>query len=143
MGAIDDVVGERLRARLRDTAAALTELHRAIVDVARDEYQRARGERIGAGAFLQALIGEPALQWFRPIGQMVVGIDVLVSGREAFAVADARRIADDVDAMLSASNAVPGESGPRYEDTLQKHPRIAVAHGSVRTAIDALRTDLA
>ncbi|HEY2870542.1 MAG TPA: hypothetical protein VGJ56_01420, partial [Reyranella sp.] len=52
----------------------LLELHRAIVNFERRDYERRAGE-VGAAAFLRVLIEDQAYAWLRPLSILIVQLD--------------------------------------------------------------------
>jgi hypothetical protein len=101
----------------------LLELHKALVDVERDGYERARG-RMTDGEFLKALIDDPAFAWLAPLTAFIVRLDELESDdlpREY--KAEIKRLLKPDDLGLAFQR--------RYHEILQKSPDALVAHGAV------------
>ncbi len=105
----------------------LLELHKALVDVERDGYERARG-RMSDGEFLKALIDDPAFAWLAPLTALIVRLDELES--------------DDLPGDYKAEIKrllKPDELGlafqRRYHEILQRSPDALVAHGAVMRAL--------
>jgi hypothetical protein len=101
----------------------LLELHKALVDVERDGYERARG-RMTDGEFLKALIDDPAFAWLAPLTALIVRLE------EAESDDVPRDYKAEVKGLLK-----PDELGlafqRRYHEILQKSPDALVAHGAV------------
>src|SRR4051812_8545581 len=85
----------------------LLELHRALVDSQRQDYERTHG-RTSSGEFLQVLINDPAYAWLQPLTSLVANFD------EVLGDADFRR---------------------QYQDALQRHPEVLLAHGRMVGAL--------
>ena len=101
----------------------LLELHKALVDVERDAYERSRG-RMTDGEFLKALIDDPAFAWLAPLTALIVRLDELEAPdvpREH--KAEIRRLLKP-DELGSAFQR-------RYHELLQRSPDALVAHGAV------------
>ena len=101
----------------------LLELHKALVDVERDSYERARG-RMADGEFLKALIEDPAFAWLAPLTALIVRLDELESDdvpREY--QAEVKRLLKPDDLGLAFQR--------RYHEILQRSPDALVAHGAV------------
>ena len=101
----------------------LLELHKALVDVEREGYERARG-RMTDGEFLKALIDDPAFAWLAPLTALIVRLDELET--------------PDVPADYKAQVKQllrPDDLGSafqrRYHEIVQKSPDALVAHGAV------------
>lgn len=108
---------------MNDLRRRLLELHKALVDVERDGYERARG-RMTDGEFLKALIDDPAFAWLAPLTALIVRLD------EAESDEVPRDYKVEVKRLLK-----PDELGlafqRRYHEILQKSPDALVAHGAV------------
>jgi hypothetical protein len=101
----------------------LLELHKALVDVERDGYERARG-RMTDGEFLKALIDDPAFAWLAPLTALIVRLDELETPDiPAGFKAEVKRLLkpDDLGSAFQR----------RYHEILQKSPDALVAHGAV------------
>jgi hypothetical protein len=101
----------------------LLELHKALVDVERDGYERARG-RMTDGEFLKALIDDPAFAWLAPLTALIVRLDEAPSDDVPRDYkAEIRRLLkpDDLGSAFQR----------RYHELLQKSPDALVAHGAV------------
>src|SRR5712675_3104171 len=66
--------------QVQDVRPALLDLHRALIDSERREYERARG-RLPDGEFLAALLEDPDLAWLRPLTGVVGRLDALLEER--------------------------------------------------------------
>lgn len=98
----------------------LLELHKALVDVERESYERGRG-RMTDGEFLKALIDDPAFAWLAPLTALIAGLDedeVPVEHK-----AELKRLLKP-DELGSAFQR-------RYHEILQRSPDALVAHGAV------------
>src|SRR5687767_7029024 len=58
------------------TRTALLDLHRALVEGERRDYEKAHG-RVSGGDFLQALIRDPAFAWLTPLTRLIARLDEL------------------------------------------------------------------
>ena len=97
----------------------LLDLHRALVEAERREYERARG-RLPHRKFLEALLNDPELAWLKPLTELVAG--------EGDASAARLR-------ALLVPDSGGGEFQRRYADALQRSADVAVAHGRAMSAI--------
>ena len=101
----------------------LLELHKALVDVERDGYERGRG-RMTDGEFLKALIDDPAFAWLAPLTALIVRLDELESNAvPAEFKAEVKRLLKPDDLGTAFQR--------RYHELLQKSPDALVAHGAV------------
>jgi hypothetical protein len=108
---------------MNDLRRRLLELHKALVDVERDGYERACG-RMTDGEFLKALIEDPAFAWLAPLTALIVRLDEI----------DSPEIPAEDQAQIKRL-LKPDELGlafqRRYHEILQRSPDALVAHGAV------------
>jgi hypothetical protein len=118
---------------LADLRQALMKLHKVLLDWERRGYERIHG-RQSSHDMLQVLLSDPQFAWLRPISQLIVRIDELLSEPTP-------PMRNDVDAIVAAVRTLtsPNESGNvyerRYDMALQQLPDAVVAHGDVRGLI--------
>jgi hypothetical protein len=115
----------------------LLDLHRALVDSERREYERARG-RMSDRAFLEALIGAPELAWLNPLTSLIVRLEeVLEESAAEAAVQDCVR---EIRKLLRP--AAQGQGFQRkYAEAMQRSPEVVVAHGRAIGALQERGSD--
>jgi hypothetical protein len=103
----------------------LLELHRALVESERREYERSRG-RMTDRAFLEALIGAPELAWLGSLTSLIVRLEeVLEENPPGVALEDC--IAEIRKLLRPAAE---GQGFQRkYAEAIQRSPEVVVAHG--------------
>jgi len=134
---------------LTDARGALLSLHKALVELERDEYEQAHGP-VSAGEMLQLLISGDRFSWLHPISELIVRMDELIgNANERRRPTPARpsmtreQAADDARALLAetrrllASDEAPRAFRERYFDLLQRHPALGVMHQAVIRACPA------
>ena len=108
---------------MNDLRRRLLELHKTLVDVEREGYERGRG-RMTDGEFLKALIEDPGFAWLGPLTALIVRLDELESDDVP------REFQTEIKRLLK-----PDDLGlafqRRYHEILQKSPDALVAHGAV------------
>ena len=106
----------------------LLELHSALLDLTRAEYEREHGSIQGSSAYLQLVTGDEAFAWLRPLSRLIVDLD-------------------DKDALEGAggprklTERVFSEGNPfydRYAPVLRSIEDVVLIHGDVKRAILAL-----
>jgi hypothetical protein len=127
---------ERTRALLEDVREGLLGVHKALLAIARAEYEGVHGPIAGAGALLQLLIGDEAFAWLHPLSELAARADELVEEPETPA-AELSAIARTAAELLAPDEAGPGFA-KRYFDAIQGSPDVAMAHAQARRAITAL-----
>lgn len=111
----------------------LLELHRALVEAERRDYERVRG-RTTDRAFLQALIGAPELAWLSPLTALIVRLEELLGEDPAQAKECIAQIRD----LLKPDPAASGFQG-RYAEAMQRSADVVVAHGKAIGALQRAR----
>ncbi|KAF0245364.1 MAG: hypothetical protein FD180_1679 [Planctomycetota bacterium] len=111
----------------------ILDLHRALLAVEREDYERLHG-RVTGTAFLQALTGDPAFAWLRPLTSLIVTLDEMLEAAADLAESDRVDGIAHIRALLA-----PDENGNefqrRYADALQQSPHVLLAHGAVVRAL--------
>lgn len=108
--------------------ARLLELHSALLEITRTEYERTHGAVQGSSAYLQLVTGDEAFAWLRPLSRLIVDLD----DKDALAAAGGPRKLSE--ALFSAPNAFY----ERYAPTLRAMEGVVLIHGDVKRAIGAL-----
>ena len=121
---VDEVrQAERL---LTDLRRALLRLHKVLLDWERSGYERIHG-RQSSHDLLRALLNDPQFAWLRPMSQLIVRIDEILSEKTP-------PMRNDVDAVVTQVRALtsPNEAGTtyerRYDMALQEQPDAVFAH---------------
>jgi hypothetical protein len=113
----------------------LLDLHRALVDSERREYERVRG-RMTDRAFLEALIGAPELAWLNPFTSLIVRLEEAVE-EDAAENARGAAVADCVAEIRKLLRPNTGGYGfqRKYAEAMQRSPEVVVAHGRAVAAV--------
>jgi hypothetical protein len=120
---------------LGDLRQALLRLHKTLLDWERGGYERIHG-RQSSHDLLTALLNDPQFAWLRPISQLIVRIDELLSEKTP-------PMRNDVDAVVSQVRTLtsPNAEGNiyerRYDTVLQEHPDAVFAHRDVLAVLKA------
>jgi len=120
-------------------ASALRELHLALMERARRDYEREHRVALNPVEQLRLLTTDPFFDWLRGLSELMVDID-LVHDAEPSTVAEilpAVRVA--VEHFITVPK--PPESGDafalRYWPYLQDDPHVAMAHAGVKRALES------
>jgi hypothetical protein len=118
-------------------ASALRELHRALMERARCDYERERGIAVDPGQLLQLLATDPYFAWLRSLSELMVDIDMLRDAEPTVMdeVSAAVRLA--VENLVTPSKTTPakGSFAGHYWPCVQDEPHVAMAHAGVKLAI--------
>jgi hypothetical protein len=113
-----------------DMRRELLDLHRALVDAERRDYERVRG-RLSDRAFLEALIGAAELAWLGPLTSLIVRLEqALEEGGED----GVRDCVAEIRKLLRPAEGGAGFQG-KYAEAMQQSPEVVVAHGRVLRAL--------
>lgn len=111
---------------LADLRRALLRLHKVLLDWERSGYERIHG-RQSSHDLLRALLNDPQFAWLRPMSQLIVRIDEILSEKTPPMRNDVEAIVAQVRTLTS-----PKEAGNtyerRYDMALQEHPDAVFAH---------------
>ena len=115
---------------LRDN---LLNLHKLLVDLERDAYEKAHG-KVGSGDFLNLLLADQNFSWLRRISELVVWIDEVLDPKELTADEEIENIFTQARKLLTPADL--GEDFERkYQDALQQNPDVIMAHKEVRDVL--------
>lgn len=112
--------------RLKDLRSGLLRLHKVLLDWERSGYERIHG-RQSSHDLLQVLLSDPQFAWLRPMSQLIVRIDEILSEKTP-------PMRNDVEAVVAEVKALttPNENGNtyerRYDMVLQEQPDAVFAH---------------
>lgn len=118
---------------LAEVRRHLLDLHKALVDAERRDYERVRG-RLPDRDFLDALLRDPALAWLGPLTALIVRFDQMLEEGEpqpnpADPIAEIRK--------LLRPDAGGAEFQRKYADALQRSPDAVLAHGRTMRTLQA------
>src|SRR5205085_9443313 len=123
----------RHKPALLEAAAALREVHRALVQAVRAAYEKDVGPAGGPGQMLRLLTEDPYFAWLHPMSELIVDLDSLLA-QELLPAGTVAAVRMEVDRLARAG----GPFWEKYAPFLQSNPEVAVAHGHLRQAINAL-----
>ena len=121
-----DVARSKLTA-LRDT---LLQLHKALVDSERVEYEKAFGPIASANDFLSLLARDPWFAWLSPLTRLLVSMDETLEAEEGVSEQTVKATFANAFALLVTDESGHG-FGKQYFDALQRDPDVVMAHAEV------------
>ena len=122
---------------VRRVAAALRDLHKALIEVAKADYEGRNGPVGGPSQLLNLVMFDPAFGWMHVLSELMVDIDELLDV-EVLGARDAAAVRFEVEQLISPAE---GEASPftrAYVDALQSDPDLVIEHGKVRRALAPL-----
>ena len=118
---------------LRDN---LLTLHKTLVDIERESFERANGQ-LRSVDFLNLLLQHPDFSWLRKISELIVWIDEVLDPKEQTAEVERKNVFEHARKLLTPSEL--GEDFERkYQDALQRNPDVIMAHQDVRKVLKLL-----
>jgi hypothetical protein len=119
---------------LLEAAAALREVHRALVQAVRAAYEREVGPAGGPGQLLRLLTEDPYFAWLHPMSELIVDLDSLLA-QEILPPGTVAGVRQEIDRLTRAGGSPFWE---RYAPLLQADTEVVMAHAHLRRAINAL-----
>jgi hypothetical protein len=110
---------------------AVLSLHRALIDVAKREYERANGPVGNPYALFALLTQDASFQWLQPMTRLIVELEELRDRKGAPAVEEEVLAASERVRVLLASTE--GGFNARLAEALDSHQGALAAHGRLRT----------
>jgi hypothetical protein len=125
------------RADWQSLASVLRELHRALIERARHDYQREHARAVEPGELLQLLTTDPYFEWLRGLSELMVDLDMIRDGEPELMQEVATAVRPAVEYFLLPPRATEASHtfAERYWPYVQDDPHVAMAHGAVKQAI--------
>jgi hypothetical protein len=115
------------RESLKAIRLALLDLHKALLDLEREHYEKEHGEIKTPGEYLQLVIGHSQFDWLHKLSGLIVEMDELISPRTKQDSAEAASAIDAARKIL-----VLDENGDdyqrRYWTAVQESPDVLIEH---------------
>jgi len=119
-----------IQQRLQQLRNALLDLHKALIDSERVNYEKTVGAIQSPNHFLQLLIRDPWFAWLHPLSLLIVALDEALDEREALTPASFNVLVNQTRLLLVASEDGEGFS-KQYFAALQRDPGVVLAHAEV------------
>ena len=119
---------------LLEAASALREVHRTLVQAARQGYEKESGPTGGPGHLLRLLTEDPYFAWLHPMSELIVDLDSLLA-QELLPPGTVAAVRMEIDRLTQAGDSPFWQ---KYAPLLQSDPDVVMAHGRLRRAINAL-----
>src|SRR3954467_9423680 len=119
---------------LLEAAAALREVHRALVQAVRAAYEKEVGPAGGPGQMLRLLTEDPYFAWLHPMSELIVDLDSLLT-QEILPPGTVAGVREEIDRLTKAGSSPFWE---KYAPFLQADTEVVMAHAHLRRAINAL-----
>ncbi|MBI2290248.1 MAG: hypothetical protein HYU73_07915 [Betaproteobacteria bacterium] len=127
---------------MEELATALRDLHRALTERVRRDYEREHHGLLSPGTFLHLLISDPRLAWIRPLSELMVDLDVFLQADPSPTADEAAAVRAEVERFIAPEPREASESfatfARQYWAYLSDDPQIAMAHARAMQAIQGL-----
>jgi len=120
-------------------ASALRELHRAVMERARRDYEREHNVKLSPVEQLRLLTTDPYFDWLRGLSELMVDIDLVRDAEQTVLDELAPAVRAAVDHLVEAPNqSEPGGAfAQHYWPYVQDDPHVVMAHADVKRALAA------
>lgn len=118
--------------------SALLDLHRGLVDLERQDYEKRHGPQ-GAGDFLQVMAYGEEMRWLEPLSRLIVMLDEAIDG-----AADAQitplAVAQRARELIGLDRDSTDGFKSRYAERFDAAPALVQAHTRAVAALKAVGT---
>ena len=118
--------------RLGDLRNSLLHLHKALLDLEREDFEKRAG-RVNSAELLQVVLNDPQFAWLRQISAAVVQIDEILSADEAPSGDEVQELPAQLRALFTAST--DSDFREKYQIALQREPAVVMAHAKVMSLL--------
>src|ERR1700694_46477 len=122
---------------LQDVRHDLLDLHRALVDAERRNYERVRG-RLADRDLLEALINDAALAWLSALTALIVRLDELLEEDSPEPPSERDHCVAQIRKLLKP-DAAGSDFQRRYAEAMQQSADVVVAHGKTIRALERVK----
>jgi hypothetical protein len=120
---------------LVELAAALRELHRTLLENARQEYERTHGPVPGPGQLFHLVVNDQSFAWLRVLSEVMADLDELLDEQSAASADEQAAIRRELDQIFSP--AAPRAFWDRCSPLLQQSD-VVIAYAHVRSLLARL-----
>ena len=126
----DSEVSESTRQQLIQLRQPLLHLHKTLLDLEREAYERAHGRVENSYAVLQLVLHDPWFAWLRSLSELMVQIDEMLDAKEPPKQSEAGAIINQARVLLTPSETGSGFQR-KYFSSMQQSPDVVLAHAEV------------
>ena len=131
-------LSEATAEKLRGIRTALLRLHKTLLELERDAYERAHGKISNSYEYLNLVMHHPQFSWLRHLSELIVQIDEALDGRERPSEATGNALIQQSRLLLT-----PNETGPefqrKYYTSVQESPEVVLAHAEFAKVLGPAR----
>ena len=116
----------------------LLNLHKALLDAERANYEQRHGPIASSGEFLRLVLGDEWFDWLRPISQFIVQIDEVIWSKDPLQWNKAELLLTEAKLMFSQSTAQDNSSSNRFSLMLEQSSDAATLHRTLHSLFTEL-----
>lgn len=128
----NETISDETRESLRALRKGLLQLHKALLDLERRDYERARGRIGNSYEFLQLVLKDPWFDWLHRLSELIVQIDETLDTHSETPATEA-----DASALIERGKTLlaPSETGTEFQKNyflaLQQSPDVVLLHSEI------------
>ncbi len=126
-------VFEKKVASLKEARLKLLKLHKLLVDIERENYERENGQ-INSGQFLNLLVNDSNFSWLRKFSTLIVEIDEMLDLDNGYAENMIEKQFSQMRNLLNLENA-DEDFKTKYQNILQSDAEVAGKHGELKNLL--------
>lgn len=115
---------------------ALMQLHKALLDAEKSDYEANVGTISSSYHFLQLLTSDPWFAWLAPITHLLADVDALLDRKKPVTAAEVQALLQSAKTLLTPTETGEGFSR-HYDEALQEHPDVLFAHATTMRVLRA------
>lgn len=120
--------------KLKALRPLLLKLHKALLTMERDRYERIHGPITSTGEFFQLVIGDEWFNWLRPLSQFIAHMDEIMWAKEPVSPNQIHTLLETARELIPTPGQ-GGETAVLYFQALENNSTIAELHGQVTTLL--------
>lgn len=125
--------------RLIQLRQPLLHLHKTLLDLEREAYERTHGRVDNSYEVLQLVMHHPWFAWLHNLSELMVQIDEMLDAKEPLKESEAVAALDQARVLLTPSETGSGFQ-KKYFNSMQQSPDVVMAHSEVLKNLGAAGT---
>jgi hypothetical protein len=121
------------RTRLFKVREALLNLHKELLNVERQRYEKTAGPVGNEFEFFRLVTSDPSFAWIGPMTTLIVHIDEKVASKEPITAGDVEGLYAETRLLLASPEETPFKA--EYTQFLQESPGLVMKHSAVMQAL--------
>ncbi len=132
-----DPVQQAQREKLDALAQELRQLHTALLDIVKADFEKLNGKTKGPFHMFQLVTQDPFFQWLRPLSGMMATLDESVDEKRLLLPDEIQQLRDGITHLLRQDD--PMGFGENFETRAMESAAIAQRRDDIKRAIETLQ----